>query len=72
MRIHDVEVEVEGTFGSEGEPARNVTYDVKVSAEASESDIKDLMRHTDRVAEIQNTLRVGIPISLKGMDVSTV
>jgi hypothetical protein len=27
------------------------------------------MRHTDRVAEIQNTLRAGTPVTLSGIEV---
>src|SRR5512134_1536231 len=64
LRVEHVEVEVEGDFGAEGEPARNVTYWAKVTAQASEADIRELMSHTDRVAEIQNTLRVETPVTL--------
>lgn len=47
-----------------GEPARNVTYQATVEAHASEAEIKALMRHTDDVSEIQNSLRVGTPVRL--------
>jgi hypothetical protein len=59
-----VEVEVTGEFGADGEPARDVTYRAKVVADASEDEIRDLMRHTDTVAEIQNTLRAMTPVTL--------
>jgi organic hydroperoxide reductase OsmC/OhrA len=64
VSIVKVEVSVEGDFGGEGEPATNITYNALVKAEAKESDIKELMRHTDRVAEVQNTLRTGTPVRL--------
>lgn len=64
LAVEQVEVNVEGEFGAEGEPARNVTYRAKVVAQASESEIRDLIRHTDTVAEIQNTLRVLTPVTL--------
>jgi uncharacterized OsmC-like protein len=64
IAVEQVEVNVEGEFGAEGEPARNVTYRAKVVAQASESEIRDLIRHTDTVAEIQNTLRVLTPVTL--------
>jgi organic hydroperoxide reductase OsmC/OhrA len=72
IRVAKVEVAVEGDFGGEGEPARNVTYSARVSAEASERDIKDLMRQTDRVAEIQNTLRTATSVTLSRMEVETI
>jgi uncharacterized OsmC-like protein len=68
LRVESVEVEVEGDFGAEGEPAQNVTYRAKVAAQASEGEIRELMSHTDRVAEIQNTLRVGTPVTLSDID----
>ncbi len=64
IQVERVEVEVEGDFGAEGEPATNVTYRAHVTAQAGEAEIRDLMSHTDRVAEIQNTLRVGTPVTL--------
>ena len=64
IRVASVEVEVEGEFGGAGEPARAVTYRAKVEARAAEQDIRDLMIHTDRVAEIQNSLRLGTPVTL--------
>ena len=65
-------MEVDGEFGTEGEPAKNVTYRARVTAQASEAEIRELMRHTDRVAEIQNTLRVETPVVLSGVEVVTV
>lgn len=72
LRVEQVEVEVEGNFGAEGEPAKNVTYRAKVTAQASEAEIRELMSHTDRVAEIQNTLRVETPVSFSGIEVVAV
>jgi uncharacterized OsmC-like protein len=70
--VERVEVEVEGDFGAEGEPATNVIYRAKVKANASEAEILDLMRYTDTVAEIQNTLRIETPVSLSSMEVNNV
>jgi organic hydroperoxide reductase OsmC/OhrA len=69
LRVEHVEVEVEGEFGAEGEPARNVSYRAKVTAQASEAQIRELMSQTDRVAEIQNTLRLETPVILSGIEV---
>ncbi len=62
--ISGVEVEVEGEFGQEGEPARRVTYRATVKSPESKERLIDLMQVTDRLAEIQNTLRTGNPVSL--------
>src|SRR5918999_510676 len=51
--VEQVEVDVEGTFGAAGEPATQVTYRARVVAHATEAEIRDLMRHTDTVVEIQ-------------------
>ena len=69
LKVEQIEVEVEGDFGAEGEPAKNVTYRAQVTAQASEADIRELMISTDRVAEIQNTLRVETPVTLSAMEV---
>ena len=68
LKVERVEVDVEGDFESEGGPASNVTYRARVAARASEDEIRDLMQYTDRVAEIQNSLRYEIPVSLKGIE----
>src|SRR3974390_3386321 len=72
LKVEHVEVEVEGEFGAEGEAARNVAYRAKVTAQASDAQIRELMRYTDQVAEIQNTLRRGTPVGLSRIEVVTV
>lgn len=62
--ISGVEVEVEGEFGQEGEPARQVSYRARVKSPESEERLISLMQVTDRLAEIQNTLRTGVPVNL--------
>jgi organic hydroperoxide reductase OsmC/OhrA len=71
MEVTSVEVTVEGDFGAESQPARNVVYSARVTAKAGESDIRELMAHTDRVAEIQNTLRIGTPITLDRIEATS-
>lgn len=72
INVRAVEVEVQGDFEEVGEPARNVTYNAKVSVQASEADIRELMRHTDQVAEIQNSLLVETPVTLNAFEVVSV
>lgn len=68
MPVSNVEVTVEGDFGKEGEPARNVIYSARVTAQASENEIKELMRYTDSAAEIQNTLRISTQVFLNNIE----
>jgi uncharacterized OsmC-like protein len=65
IHVESVEVEVEGDFEAAGKPASNIVYRVKVHANASDEKLQDLILHTDAVAEIQNTLRLGTPVRLE-------
>ncbi len=65
IAIESVEVIVSGEFGKEGEPASNISYQVKVeSANHSSQEIKELIKQVDQVAEIHNTLRKGVNVTL--------
>jgi len=72
IRVEQVEVEVEGDFGTEGTPAKDVTYKAKVTAAGSEAEVRLLMQATDRVAEIHNTLRVATPVRLSQVEIQLV
>ena len=69
IQVDHIEVEVDGDFGAEGEPAKNVVYRAKITAKASEEEIQDMMRFVDTVAEVQNTLRVLTPVTLSQIEV---
>jgi len=62
--VSGVEVECTGDFGAEGEPGSNFSYSVKIHSEASPEVLSELIRHTDRVAEVHNTLRKGLAVTL--------
>jgi len=64
ITISAVEVIVAGEFGGEGEPGYNFSYSAHVVSDAPDSVIEELIRYTDQVAEIQNTLRKGLNITL--------
>lgn len=72
IEVKEVEVQVTGDFGGEGEPAKNVQYHARVAAHAGEQAIRELMQHTDRVAEIQNTLRTGTPVTLSDIQADSI
>ncbi|HVT86971.1 MAG TPA: OsmC family protein [Chitinophagaceae bacterium] len=59
-----VEVNCSAQFGADGEPGSDFSYTVKVFSDAPEEQIKELIIHTDRIAEIHNTLRKGVEIKL--------
>jgi len=65
IEVHGLEVDVTGTFGSPGEPARDITYRVQLQADAPPAEIDELIRATDLVTEIQNTLRAGCAVRLE-------
>jgi uncharacterized OsmC-like protein len=70
IQVESVEVEVQGEFGQPGEPAKNVTYRVKVAARAGKEETRQMVLQTDRMAEIHNTLRVGAPVELAQVEVA--
>ena len=69
IAVHDLEVDVNGEFGGRGDPAKDVSFDVKIRADASEDKIKELLHLTDTVAEIQNTIRIAVPVKLRHTEI---
>ncbi len=65
LNITSVEVTVSGEFGKEGDPASNVVYTVSVqSPTLSQKEITELISHVDKIAEVHNTLRRGVAVTL--------
>lgn len=67
LKVENIEVEVESIFGAEGEPAQNIIFSSKVTALGNKEEIEELMKYTDKVSEIQNTLRKGISVTLNNI-----
>ncbi|GAB2801496.1 hypothetical protein GCM10027275_54570 [Rhabdobacter roseus] len=66
LNITSVEVTVSGEFGKEGEPASHIVYTVRVqSPTLSDQEITDLIAHVDTIAEVHNTLRKGVAVTLR-------
>ena len=59
-----VEVEATADFPGVGLAATDIRYGAKVTSSAAPSAIADLLRHTDAVAEVHNTVRSGVPVTL--------
>jgi organic hydroperoxide reductase OsmC/OhrA len=73
IEVVGVEVEVDGEFGSAGEPARNINYRAKVISRGSDRDrVAELLKHTDTVAEIHNTLRSGVDVHLDAQEIKII
>ncbi|HLU64859.1 MAG TPA: OsmC family protein [Kofleriaceae bacterium] len=64
IAVRSVDVEVTGEFGGDPVRAQNVTYSVTVAADAPPERVRELIEHTDRVAEVHNSLRLGTPVRL--------
>ena len=65
IEVTGVEVQADAEFEAEGAPAKRLSYRVVVRANAAEASIRELITHTDKVAEVQNTLRLGLPVTLE-------
>lgn len=65
ISIQSVEVEASAEFAGIGLAAANIVYRAKVSSPASASEIAELLRVTDAVAEVHNTVRSGVPVTLE-------
>lgn len=64
IAVKNVRVTVSAEWAGDPVRAQNVTFAVEVEADATEAEISDLIRHTDRVAEIPNSLRLGTDVKL--------
>lgn len=64
ITVKNVHVTVRADWAGEPVRAQNVSFDVALEAEATQAEILDLIRHTDRVAEIPNSLRLGAEVKL--------
>jgi organic hydroperoxide reductase OsmC/OhrA len=65
IAIESVEVEASAEFAGIGLAASNITYRARVSSTARQEEIDELLRITDAVAEIHNTVRAGVPVTLE-------
>ena len=62
--VEAVEVEAQADFPGIGLAATNITYRARVASPASDAEIADLLRQTDAVAEVHNTVRAGVEVSM--------
>ena len=65
IAIDGAEVEATAEFAGLGLAATNIRYRATVSSTAPAGTIAQLLRETDAVAEIHNTVRAGVPVVLE-------
>lgn len=63
LQLHAVEVTAEADFDGIGLAARDVRYRARIESAASAEAIEQLLRETDAVAEVHNTLRGGAAVT---------
>lgn len=65
ITLSRVRVSVDGSF--EGDPAvsAGIRYHVEIDGDAARSELDELVRHVDRIAEIPNSLRYGTHVRLE-------
>ena len=71
IEIRGVEVEAVAEFGGVGEPARMIRYSAWILTDAGEERARPRAECTDSVAEIHNTLRLGISVQLERVEISS-
>ena len=64
MRLEEVQVQASAEFAGIGLAASNVRYSATVKSAAPQQAIAQLLRDTDAVAEVHNTLRKGVAVKL--------
>jgi len=64
IELDSVFVTVTGKFGQEGEPASHISYTVVVHSPHNKEEIDALISYVDNIAEIHNTVRKGLPVTL--------
>lgn len=62
IALMSVEVEAVAEFAGVGLAATNVRYRARVQSPADPARIEQLLRETDAVAEVHNTLRAGVAV----------
>lgn len=64
IALQAVEVQATANFPGIGLAAANIRYHARITSSADSSAIAELLRQTDAVAEVHNTLRSGAPVTL--------
>ena len=69
IELRHVRVKVRGNFVGEPAVSEEIRYEVEVSGDAPEEQLRALIDRVDEIAEIPNSLRQGTLVSLEGTKV---
>ncbi len=69
VSISSVSIHVESDWAGDRVRATNLTFSVRVESESPREKVEELIRHTDRVAEIPNSLRLGTEVRLDSFEI---
>jgi organic hydroperoxide reductase OsmC/OhrA len=64
IAIDSVEIEAQAEFDGVGLAAKDIRYRARIDSAAPIASIEELLRRTDAVAEVHNTVRAGVAVSL--------
>jgi organic hydroperoxide reductase OsmC/OhrA len=64
ISVEEVRVDATAEFPGVGLAAQNIRYHASVRSSASTQEVERLLRETDAVAEVHNTVRSGVPVQL--------
>lgn len=70
IALDAVEVTATAEFAGVGLAASDIRYQARVTSDAPAAAIAALLRETDAVAEVHNTVRAGVPVRLLAPDAS--
>jgi uncharacterized OsmC-like protein len=68
--LQRVRVRVNGDFSGDPPVSTDIGYEVELSGNASEQELRDLADKVDRIAEIPNSLRDGTMVTLRDVRVT--
>jgi putative redox protein len=71
IELTRVVVTADGGFAGQPAMSTGVSYSVQIEGDATDADLRALVRHVDEIAEIPNSLRNGTRVRLQDATVSS-
>jgi putative redox protein len=71
IELTRVVVTADGGFAGQPAVSTGVSYSVQIEGDATDADLRALVRHVDEIAEIPNSLRNGTRVRLQDATVSS-
>ena len=64
IRLARVQVRADGGFAGEPCVSTGISYQIEMEGDASEADLKELVGHVQRIAEVPSAIRLGGEVRL--------